>query len=193
MEEKEESISSTLNYYSSFKPEDYSSPKQYISRNLVSSIIGLSKDGKSNINIVWKSSPHNSKKILLDIRLISLLFGFACSILLYKMVIVMPYSNMESAVNFKDFVQRSYTNAIVWANYHEIYEILQPLLYGVLVAMVGYYLVYLDSNIPGVSPPTPFSPRKRAIYYQQRSSIHLGYLTALAVGVIISGLMYLDI
>ncbi|XP_013118240.1 uncharacterized protein LOC106095552 [Stomoxys calcitrans] len=185
MEEQEESISTTN--YLSFKPEDCSSPK-YISRNsLFGSIIR--NDGKNFV----LNSPHNSKKVLLDIRLIALLLIFACTILLYKMVIVMPYTNMENAANLRDYIESSYSNAVMWANHHELMRILHPFVCGLLVAIFGYCLVYLDSNVPGVSPPTPFSPRKRAIYYQQRSSIHLGYLTALAVGVVISSLMYLDL
>uniref|UniRef100_A0A1I8MM24 Uncharacterized protein n=1 Tax=Musca domestica TaxID=7370 RepID=A0A1I8MM24_MUSDO len=135
----------------------------------------------------------NKKEVLLDLRLISLFIGFACTILIYKMVIVMPYSNMENAVNFKGFIEDSYRNAIVWANDHELYHALKPIVCGLLVAIFGYSLVYLDSNVPGVNPPSPFSPRKKVIYYQQRSSIHLGYLTAMAAGLIIAVLMYLDL
>ncbi|XP_058979719.1 uncharacterized protein LOC101892421 isoform X2 [Musca domestica] len=106
---------------------------------------------------------------------------------------VLPYSNMENAVNFKGFIEDSYRNAIVWANDHELYHTLKPIVCGLLVAIFGYSLVYLDSNVPGVNPPSPFSPRKKVIYYQQRSSIHLGYLTAMAAGLIIAVLMYLDL
>ncbi|XP_073848508.1 uncharacterized protein isoform X1 [Musca autumnalis] len=105
----------------------------------------------------------------------------------------MPYSNMENAANFKGFIEDSYRSAVVWANDHELLHILQPLVCGLLVAIFGYSLVYLDSNVPGVSPPSPFSPRKKVMYYQQKSSVHLGYLSALGAGVVIAVLMYLDI
>lgn len=68
---------------------------------------------------------------------------------------------MESAVNFRDFIENSYRRAVVWANDYEVANILQPTVCGVLVAIFGYSLVYLDSNVPGEHPPTPFSPRKK--------------------------------
>ncbi|XP_061391418.1 uncharacterized protein LOC133326829 [Musca vetustissima] len=144
-------------------------------------------------DIITIANLKGNRKVLLDLRLITLFGVFACTTLIYKMVIVMPYSNMENAVNFKGFLEDSYRNAVVWAKEHEVLHILQPIACGLLVAIFGYSLIYLDSNVPGVNPPSPFSPRKRVYYHQQKSSIHLGYLTALAAGLVIAVLMYLDI
>lgn len=73
----------------------------------------------------------------------------------------MPYANTESVINLKSFAENSYRHAVEWASEHQVSGILQPLLYGIAVAILGYTLVYLDSNVPGVQPPSPFSPRKR--------------------------------
>ncbi|TMW41826.1 hypothetical protein DOY81_013096 [Sarcophaga bullata] len=108
-------------------------------------------------------------------------------------IVTVPYANTESLIDLKKFAENSYNEALIWAYKHNVNNIIQPLLCGLSIAIFGYALVYLDSNIPGISPPSPFSPRKKLYYYQQRSSIHLGYLTVLAVGVVIGVLMYLDV
>ncbi|KAM7343287.1 uncharacterized protein ACRADG_010378 [Cochliomyia hominivorax] len=133
--------------------------------------------------------------VLLDKRLIALLAFFVSIIVFYKMVIVtMPYAKTESLIGLRKFAESHYRDAIAWASENNINSIIQPFLCGLAVALFGYTLVYLDSNIPGISPPSPFSPRKKLYYYQQKkSSIHLGYLTAIAVGIIIGVFMYLEI
>lgn len=35
-----------------------------------------------------------------------------------------------------------------------------PLFFGTLISIFTMMIIYFDSDIPGVSPPTPFSPRK---------------------------------
>lgn len=73
----------------------------------------------------------------------------------------MPYANSESLIDLKKFAESHYRDAIDWATEHNVDSIIQPLLCGLAVGIFGYTLVYLDSNIPGISPPSPFSPRKK--------------------------------
>lgn len=73
----------------------------------------------------------------------------------------MPYAKSESLIDLKKFAESRYRDAIDWANEHNVNSIIQPILCGLAVAIFGYTLVYLDSNIPGISPPSPFSPRKK--------------------------------
>uniref|UniRef100_A0A182IW60 Uncharacterized protein n=1 Tax=Anopheles atroparvus TaxID=41427 RepID=A0A182IW60_ANOAO len=60
--------------------------------------------------------------------------------------------------------------------------------FGLLVASFTWYVIYLDSSIPGVNPPTPFSASKKR--YRGGSSqakerrFHLGYITAMVSGVV---------
>lgn len=55
------------------------------------------------------------------------------------------------------------TSALEWtqANYTYLSE---PLLFAVLISLFTIMIIYFDSDIPGVSPPTPFSPRKAHQY-----------------------------
>lgn len=39
-------------------------------------------------------------------------------------------------------------------------NLVEPAIYGLLISIFTAMMVYLDSDIPGLSPPTPFSPRK---------------------------------
>ena len=78
-----------------------------------------------------------------------------------NIIILVPYATTESLIDLKKFAENSYHNAIIWANEHNINSIIRPLLCGLAIAIFGYTLVYLDSNIPGISPPSPFSPRKK--------------------------------
>lgn len=73
----------------------------------------------------------------------------------------MPYANSESLIDLKKFAESRYNDAITWSNQHNVSSIIQPFFCGLAVAIFGYTLVYLDSNIPGVIPPSPFSPRKK--------------------------------
>lgn len=57
-------------------------------------------------------------------------------------------------------------------------------LIGALVTVFSWMIVYLDSDIPGVNPPTPLSPRKNRTGYQLHASnqYSLGYLMTIING-----------
>ncbi|XP_019869662.1 ADP-ribosylation factor-like protein 6-interacting protein 6 [Aethina tumida] len=63
-----------------------------------------------------------------------------------------------------------------------------PIVCGVLTTYFTWIMVYLDSNVPGEQPPSPFSPTKYKI--QSGHSIHFNYLFAIIVGVLVSCYMY---
>lgn len=76
-------------------------------------------------------------------------------------LLLVPYATTESFVGLKMFAENSYRDVIMWANANNVSSIVQPLLCGLAIAIFGYALVYLDSNVPGISPPSPFTPRKK--------------------------------
>lgn len=55
---------------------------------------------------------------------------------------------------------------------------------GILLTLFSWTMVYLDSDVPGVNPPTPFSPRNNRTGYQQHvaNSYSLGYLMTIVNG-----------
>ncbi|XP_058830641.1 uncharacterized protein LOC131689517 [Topomyia yanbarensis] len=60
--------------------------------------------------------------------------------------------------------------------------ILLAALFGIGVMAFTYHVIYLDSNIPGVNPPTPFSASKKKRFSDKERRFHLGYVTALLSG-----------
>nr|XP_023023923.1 uncharacterized protein LOC111512064 [Leptinotarsa decemlineata]XP_023023924.1 uncharacterized protein LOC111512064 [Leptinotarsa decemlineata] len=64
-----------------------------------------------------------------------------------------------------------------------------PALCGFLSSYFTWIMVYLDSNIPGVQPPSPLSPNKYRV--QSGHTFHLNYVFAIIVGVLVFSYMYL--
>ncbi|KRT86333.1 hypothetical protein AMK59_3000 [Oryctes borbonicus] len=72
----------------------------------------------------------------------------------------------------------------IWVHSIKYSKYWLPALCGLLTTYFTWLLVYLDSDVPGVQPPSPLSPTK----YKLRSghSFHLNYVFALLVGVLVS-------
>ncbi|GLV32975.1 uncharacterized protein CBL_08963 [Carabus blaptoides fortunei] len=79
-----------------------------------------------------------------------------------------------------------YVRSTVLRSHH----ILFPVLCGLLMTSFTWLMMYLDSSVPGVQPPTPFSPAR----YKVRSghSFHLGYVIAVVNGVMVFTLMLVN-
>jgi hypothetical protein len=75
-----------------------------------------------------------------------------------------------------------------WKNVVKYSSIWLPALCGVLTTYFTWMMVYLDSHVPGVQPPSPFSPNK----YKTRSGhfFHLNYVFAVLMGVLVAAYMY---
>lgn len=61
-----------------------------------------------------------------------------------------------------DLAQK-YDASLEWTQNNYTY-LIQPAVYGVLVSIFTMMIIYFDSDVPGVNPPTPFSPRKANRY-----------------------------
>ncbi|XP_033252570.1 uncharacterized protein LOC117191932 isoform X1 [Drosophila miranda] len=109
----------------------------------------------------------------------------------YKSVILsMPYINTDSVQQLTGYVQGQWSEVLEWSERHQLVSKLSPLMCGLIVATFAC-AVYLDSAVPGVTPPSPFSPRSKQLFRQQKSaSLHLGYLCALFSGLLVTIFMY---
>ncbi|XP_043643686.1 ADP-ribosylation factor-like protein 6-interacting protein 6 [Drosophila teissieri] len=127
------------------------------------------------------------------IKKVALLFGIL--IIGYKSVILtMPYITGDSIQVLSHQVQSRWNETLVWATRHQLGSRLSPLLCGLLVAAFAYGIVYLDSAVPGVNPPSPFSPRSKKRFREEKTaSLHLGYLCALFCGFLVTVFMYFDL
>ncbi|EFA08599.2 ADP-ribosylation factor-like protein 6-interacting protein 6 [Tribolium castaneum] len=76
----------------------------------------------------------------------------------------------------------------VWRNVVKFSGVWLPAVCGVLTTYFTWLMVYLDSDVPGVQPPSPLSPNK----YKARSghSLHLNYVFALIMGISVAFYMY---
>ncbi|XP_052860749.1 uncharacterized protein LOC128267842 [Anopheles cruzii] len=66
--------------------------------------------------------------------------------------------------------------------------VLSAVAFGLLVSSFTWYVIYLDSSIPGVNPPTPFSASKkryRGGSMSKERRFHLGYITAMISGLVV--------
>lgn len=58
---------------------------------------------------------------------------------------------------------QKYNASLEWTQ-NNYAHLIQPAFYGVLVSFFTMMIIYFDSDVPGVNPPTPFSPRKANQY-----------------------------
>ncbi|CAD7088926.1 unnamed protein product [Hermetia illucens] len=102
----------------------------------------------------------------------------------------MQQTHSDRQVYISDYVHGSLNNAWEYVSNSENQSRFLPILCGIAITIFTWVIVYLDSNIPGIHPPSPFSPKSKYRYRAQKtSSMHLGYITALASGIVVSALM----
>ncbi|XP_023724750.1 uncharacterized protein LOC111873904 [Cryptotermes secundus] len=68
--------------------------------------------------------------------------------------------------------------------------LLFPVLAGLGMTVLTWCMIYVDSYIPGIKPPTPFSPAKNRKQCSPR--FHLGYIVAVINGLLVFLLMVLS-
>lgn len=66
------------------------------------------------------------------------------------------------------------SSAWVQTNYHSY---VWPVAVSSAISMLTTFMIYFDSDVPGQSPPTPFSPSKNLRYTEQSYHIYLTYVT----------------
>ncbi|ALC42215.1 CG8321, partial [Drosophila busckii] len=74
---------------------------------------------------------------------------------------MMSLVNDNNVQQVTSFMQEQLNNALDWSERHQLRSWLSALLCGFIVSLFHYAIVYFDSAVPGVSPPTPFSPRSK--------------------------------
>jgi hypothetical protein len=70
---------------------------------------------------------------------------------------------------------------------HPVTWLLCPVLAGLGMTVLTWYVIYTDSCIPGVKPPTPFSPTKNRRLRSPR--VHFAYIVAVLNGILLFLLM----
>ncbi|CAH1178900.1 unnamed protein product [Phaedon cochleariae] len=76
-----------------------------------------------------------------------------------------------------------------WKTVAKYSNIWFPVICGILSSYFTWIMVYLDSNVPGVQPPSPLSPKK--IKDQSGHTFHLNYVFALLIGILVFFYMFL--
>ncbi|XP_017093664.2 uncharacterized protein [Drosophila bipectinata] len=127
------------------------------------------------------------------VKEVALLFGFL--IIGYKSIILaMPLISTDSVQEWNQQVLSHWNATLEWSTQHQLGSKLSPFLCGFLVAIFAYGIVYLDSVVPGVNPPSPFTPRSKKRHHDEKnSSLHLSYLCALLCGALVTVFMYFDL
>ncbi|XP_016958816.1 uncharacterized protein LOC108030438 [Drosophila biarmipes] len=163
-----------------------STPKTSQPQPKVPNYVGLNEPTeKGRVGVVTALDPLLKKVALLIGILI-----IGCK----SVILTMPYVSGDSIQVLSHQVQSRWNETLVWATRHQLGSRLSPLLCGLIVAAFAYGIVYLDSAVPGVNPPAPFTPRsKRRFREEKTASLHLGYLCALFCGFLVTVFMYFDL
>lgn len=129
--------------------------------------------------------------VVADPKLRIVLLATVVLLILYKIcALSMSYTSTERLIDISDYLQQRLENVWEYVLEPDNQSRFVPILCGIALSLFSWILVYLDSNIPGIHPPSPFSPRSKEKYRRQKvSSMHIGFITALASGVVTTGLM----
>lgn len=66
----------------------------------------------------------------------------------------------DSFVYLSDCVRNTDGMMFEWPEYISYYDFAQMLIISSMITIFAMAITYYDSDVPGVCPPTPFSPRK---------------------------------
>ncbi|XP_058803354.1 ADP-ribosylation factor-like protein 6-interacting protein 6 isoform X2 [Phymastichus coffea] len=61
--------------------------------------------------------------------------------------------------------------------------LIKAVLSGLVTTGITWFIIYEDSNVPGVNPPSPFSPSKKRI--QESSPVQLNYFVGILNGLLV--------
>ncbi|CAH0564010.1 unnamed protein product [Brassicogethes aeneus] len=95
-----------------------------------------------------------------------------------KRLITYEIITEDGQLMFKNTFESAWKYSNIWL----------PILCGFLTTYFTWSMVYLDSNVPGIQPPSPLSPSKYRV--QSGHSFHLNYVFAIAVGFLVTSYMY---
>lgn len=94
-------------------------------------------------------------------------------------------------ISFKDVVEgvsvtveTQFDNFWSWLKKINFINVIVCGLIGFIVTVFSWMIVYLDSDVPGINPPTPLSPRKNRTGYQihVKQQYSLNYLMTIVNG-----------
>ncbi|XP_032793730.2 ADP-ribosylation factor-like protein 6-interacting protein 6 isoform X3 [Daphnia magna] len=101
---------------------------------------------------------------------------------MYSIMSLTIYS-VYDVLHYCAIMPTSYLQSIL---FKQLAVLVLPCFYGLSMVLFSWLLVYYDSTIPGVFPPTPISPKKHRL--QSGHTFHLGYLLGLINGIIVFGI-----
>ncbi|XP_050309570.1 ADP-ribosylation factor-like protein 6-interacting protein 6 [Anthonomus grandis grandis] len=100
--------------------------------------------------------------------------------IIYEERITMKSLNVNPSLDFQS----------IWDALESYSSIWFPLFCGLMISYFTWMCVYLDSNVPGVSPPSPMSPERYRV--QSGHTFHLNYVFAIFMGILTTSYMYIN-
>lgn len=116
----------------------------------------------------------------------SLHLGLACilvsSLVGFSVLCAWLETESEAKLCINSWIYYYYSKWIIWKSsvHLDLTRLGQSLLFGLWMMLFTWMITYMDSNKPGVQPPSPVSPRKLRL--QSGHTFHLGYALALVNG-----------